>query len=316
MESCILALPLLLLLLLLIVIVLACFKKWWWSGGLFVFCLALNWYGEVFALHPLGCLGNSDDKSDIKLLTFNINASGENFEDRMNGIVELIERETPDVLFLSEMYTPYNHYDNQLDSILNNSFPYSSYKKKSEWGNVFYSKYPIDSVEIVGITVGKSQPLVTIDVKDRTIAVLGCHLSSNNYVDSKTKIEVDSVSNKADVKQYFKTIEKGYQLRKQDVDSICSYLACLDKTHLIVIGDMNDVGGSYSIRTLKSLGLHDAWWKGGFGLGGTRKVLGFPFRIDHILYGSGFDLKNVKRLQSDGISDHDAIVANFDINKI
>lgn len=54
--------------------------------------------------------------------------------------------------------------------------------------------------------------------------------------------------------------------------------------------------------------------KGGFGLGGTRKVLGFPFRIDHILYGVGFELKNVKRLQSNGISDHDAIVASFDIN--
>lgn len=263
MESWILALPLplLQLLLLLIAVVFACLKKWWWSGGLFVFCLALNWYGDAFAVHPLGYLGNSDDKSDIKLLTFNINASGKNFEDRMNGIVDQIERETPDVLFLSEMNTPYNHYDNQIDSILRASYPYSTYEKKSEWGNVFYSKFPIDSVEIVGITVGKSQPLVTIDVRNMRIPVLGCHLSSNNYVDSKTKIEVDSVSSKGDVKQYLKTIEKGYQSRRQDVDSICSYLASLDKTHLIVIGDMNDIGGSYTIRTLKSLGLQDAWWE-------------------------------------------------------
>ena len=68
-----------------------------------------------------------------------------------------------------------------------------------------------------------------------------------------------------------------------------------------------------SFRAFEAMGLKDAWWKGGFDLGGTRKVFGFPFRIDHIMYGYSFQLYGVKVVDTGGLSDHDAMVAKFSI---
>lgn len=124
-------------------------------------------------------------------------------------------------------------------------------------------------------------------------------------------MEVDSVTTKSDVKRYLQTIEKGYRSRRKDVDSLALQLADMDMSHMIALGDLNDIGGSYTIQAFEAMGLKDAWWSGGFGMGGTRKVLGLRFRIDHILYGKGFGLKDVKLVNADGLSDHDAMVGRF-----
>lgn len=309
MESWILALPFLLIFLLIVVFILVFFKKWMWAIVILLIVLSINGYGEVFAFRVFEnlCLDVAED--DIKVLTFNIHGPGENFDERIDGIVELVKKESPDIVFLSESYAPYKHYEMRLDSTLIVQLPYSTYQSQSQWENVFYSKYPIDTTEVVSITAGKRLPLIKVDVNGKKLHVLGCHLSSNNYVDPKTKMEVDSVANKGDAKLYLKTIESGYLQRRQDVDSIIEQLSNIDKYHLIVAGDLNDIGGSYTLRRLESIGLQDAWWNGGFGLGGTREVLSFPFRIDHILYGFGFELKNVNVIESGDLSDHDAVVA-------
>ena len=82
------------------------------------------------------------------------------------------------------------------------------------------------------------------------------------------------------------------------------------KKPIIVLGDMNDVGGSKTIRLIKSSGLKDAWWEGGFGYGATiHKPL--PYRIDHIFYSNELKLNRVKVVSSEGLSDHDAVFAEF-----
>lgn len=313
MESWILALPLFIFILLLTAVVLACFKRWKWAVGVLVVAFIVNWYGEVFALHPFGACSSETGEKELTVMTFNIHGSGEDFDKRIAGIAELIREENPDVVFLCEIFTPYKHFDQQLDSILKVSYPYSTYEGQTQWGNAFYSKHPIDSVQVLNITIGKCLPLASISVKGKNVTLLGCHLSSNNYVDSKTKLEVDDISTRGEAKQYFATLEKGYRSRRQDVDSLALQLADMDMIHLIALGDMNDIGGSYTIRTFEAMGLKDAWWKGGFGLGGTRKVFRFPFRIDHIMYGDGFHLNDVKVVDTDVLSDHEAVLARFKI---
>lgn len=313
MESWILALPFFLIFLLIVVFILVFFKKWMWAVGILLIVLSINWYGEVCPFHPFKYFWYEDAEDDIEVLTFNIHGPGENFDERIDGIAELIKKECPDVVFLCESYAPYKHYEMRLDSILKVLLPYSTYQSQSQWENVFYSKYPIDTIVVVSITEGKRLPLIHVDVNGLKLSVLGCHLSSNNYVDSLTKIEVDSVTNKGDAKLYLKTIESGYLQRRQDVDSIVNQLSGINKNHLIVLGDLNDIGGSYTLRRLESIGLRDAWWNGGFGLGGTREVLSFPFRIDHILYGFGFEMKDVNVIESKDLSDHDVVVTRVEI---
>ena len=313
MECWILALPLLILILLLTAVVFVCFKRWKWAVGVLVVAFIVNWYGEVYALHPFGAC-SSESGERMTVMTFNIHVPGEDFDKRTAGIAELISEENPDVVFLCEIFTPYKHYDEQLDSILKQTFPYSTYEGQTQWGNAFYSKHPIDSVQVLSITIGECLPLASISFNGKSMSLLGCHLSSNNYLDAKTKLEVDDISTRGEAKQYFVTLEKGYRSRRLDMDSLALQLTAVDKSHLIALGDMNDIGGSYTIRAFEAMGLKDAWWKGGFGLGGTRKVFGFPFRIDHIMYGSGFELKDVKAVESEGLSDHDAVIARFSIN--
>lgn len=51
---------------------------------------------------------------------------------------------------------------------------------------------------------------------------------------------------------------------------------------------------------------------GGFGYGST---IHHPlsFRIDHILYSDRLRLRSVGRVKARGLSDHDALVASFDL---
>ena len=84
---------------------------------------------------------------------------------------------------------------------------------------------------------------------------------------------------------------------------------------LIVMGDMNDVSGSTPINRIKKAGLKDAWWEGGCGYGATFHGKGLRLRIDHILYDyKGLELVGVKVIGND-LSDHNALIARFRINK-
>jgi len=80
------------------------------------------------------------------------------------------------------------------------------------------------------------------------------------------------------------------------------------------MGDMNDVSVSPAIKKIRSAGLNDAWWDGGFGYGSTYHNSGFRLRIDHILYNAQrLKLKNVDVVGEKEWSDHRAVVAGFDL---
>ena len=82
-----------------------------------------------------------------------------------------------------------------------------------------------------------------------------------------------------------------------------------------VMGDMNDVSGSYTINRIKEAGLKDAWWEGGGGYGATFHGKGLRLRIDHILY----DYKELEltgvRVIDNNLSDHNALMASFRVKK-
>lgn len=78
----------------------------------------------------------------------------------------------------------------------------------------------------------------------------------------------------------------------------------------IIMGDFNDVSGSKPLNILEDAGFKDAWWDGGFGYGATIHHP-LPFRIDHIMYNDGVELVEIKKVDSNGLSDHDALVATF-----
>ena len=120
---------------------------------------------------------------------------------------------------------------------------------------------------------------------------MGCHLSSSNN-----------------------HIKKGFENRAKEADAI--YESIINEQYpVIVMGDLNDVPGSYAVERIKEAGLKDAWWMNGLGYGVTFREKWLRLRLDHILYQQNkLKLQYVKAIDSE-LSDHNALVAGFTFNR-
>ena len=81
---------------------------------------------------------------------------------------------------------------------------------------------------------------------------------------------------------------------------------------VIVCGDFNDVPGSYTYETMRG-NLRDAFVERGYGLGRSYNFLAPTLRIDYIffndsvLHAIGFRSPRTK------LSDHNPVIANFEV---
>lgn len=260
------------------------------ASSLIVCWLLLNWFGRTIALHPFFW----QEDGQIRVMIFNVNSPVIDFEKNKSKIIALIEAEDPDFLFLPELGTAGNDVHERMKQI----YPHinAPLHLRDDGVEPFYSKWPIDTI------MGLSDPhayhsiyRIQVSKETDTIAIYCCHLSSNL---------LDFSPNKWDA------LQKGYEERAQEADILYDALTH-EKYPAIVMGDMNDISGSYTLRRIESAGLTDAWWKGGFGYGSTYHDHGLRLRLDHILYDEDrLQLTNVKVIDTDA-SDHNALSAGF-----
>lgn len=268
-------------------------RRWVISGLLLCIIVALNAYTECFAF---GCV-NKDTKSDIKVMCFNVHLLNDSSEARACCISNIIVEEDPDFVFMTE------YYGSSSDTLLNAMLAhYPYYDKSNRWdnncGDVFFSRWSIDTTENIKprLSYGSMYRVQLSHEKD-TLAIYCCHLSSNL---------LDFSPNKWDA------LQKGYEERAKEADILHDALA-REPYPAIVMGDMNDISGSYTLRRIEAAGLADAWWKGGFGYGTTYHDHGLRLRLDHILYDEDrLTLSDVKVIDTDA-SDHNALVGGFRI---
>lgn len=280
---------------------------------IFVAAAILNLYGESFPLNIIRIINSHRTFGDeITVSTFNINSSGDDFQENYEKIVSQLESTGSSVVLINECQSMSNKVKHSFDSLMRMYYQYTTFDGNYYRDNVFYSKNPISSIDIIKTGHGNYFPIISVDVGGYYVNMVGCHMNSNNYVDPQTRLSPEEIRTKEAAKLYWQTLCNGSRRRMTEADSICSAIS--DSSNLIVLGDMNDVSGSYPLRKLKSLGLKDAWWKLGVGLGGTRSVLFYPFRIDHILYGNNFKLIDVF-LTDQGLSDHKQLTARFKIKE-
>lgn len=271
---------------------------------IFVFAAAINWWCDCFSLNLLKNEEISAEQS-LKVMCFNINGDPDNITDKSKELLEIVVAKNPDVIFFAELPDR----NNVLDSLVKEIFHYSAYG--NGYLHNFYSKYPLgvprilnDGDEDVGVY------MCPVIVNNDSVILYGCHLASNNYTADRKYVTPDSINDKEDLVTYFHDIQLAYRQRTHEVEMLVSDMD-YDKT--IVLGDFNDVGGSKVVKKLEKLGLRDAWWEGGCGYGATiQKPL--PYRIDHIMYSSGIVLRKIEVVSSRGLSDHDALYAEFCLN--
>lgn len=304
MELISLFVPCFLLILLLTSVFLLFIHKWQIGICGLIICGCLNWMASCWTL---SIPSFHDETETLKVMSFNCNLSPKNAEilEQRAKTVELIKSESPEVIFLTENFFKIK---DSLWLALNDIYPYHT-SRNSSVGNYIYSKYPILSDTVFkekGIPYGIS--ICEIKYKDSTIDIFGCHLSSNNYNEHMEYMTPDSVNNRHEIKTYLKNILAAGKHRQLEAKTIIDFHDSSRAT--IIMGDFNDVCGSPTLEIFENAGFKDAWWEGGLGYGATIHHP-LPFRIDHIMYNDKLMLKSVKKIDANGISDHDALQGTF-----
>lgn len=304
-----------------IVSIIAVIRRKYWCFILFVLIsILLNICFRCFAF---GILPHNDSENTLRVLTFNMNGEHDkcSAKDKLNFIIA----QKADIVYLAEDFYGICV---EVDSALSRLYPYSTYDYNLS--HYFYSKYPLTNSARIAENVDEMATIVktSVVIGRDSLVLVGCHLSSNNY--TKDKVDVRSLSGLSRLISYFESINYSSNLRLHEAERIISELNDLPT---IVLGDMNDVCGSPCMKVFAGAGLKDAWWEGGFGYGATiHKPL--AYRIDHMLYPGGFrvfkvsdaslvsggsegsnglKLKGIKKVSSNGLSDHDALVAEFEL---
>ncbi len=298
-----LILPWLIIALLIAALILLFLNKWRFVALLLVFAIIVNWWSECFPFR-LWPICEKTAPCSISVLTFNICSTKEKIGKKAEKLADLIRVDSPDIIFISEIR---KHNKRLLDSLLAIDYPYTlNYRSHG-----LYCKHPLSermTIEAGNVKDGGVIKCMVFKGTD-TIIVYGCHLPSNNYSVDLKYITPDSIKDHSTLVQYARDINLAYNKRIRVSEYLVHDISQMNKP-VIVLGDMNDVGGSKTIRIFESIGLKDAWWEGGFGYGATTHQP-LPYRIDHILYSNELKLNNVKVVSSEGLSDHNAVFAEF-----
>lgn len=271
-----------------------CKKKWW---ATIAFCLLVFLVNSYFKLFAINIMGNDDgSEHTIRVMTYNVNGWGNwqnGWKDKQE-LLQWIKAQDVDLLSIQEFMT-WEAPD--FEDSLCRYFPYSNNVeiRSSNVEPLTFSKYPIVHSERISEHINS----VDIVVSDDTISVISCYMPSNNI--SKTKKVTD----------YYKLIDDGCSERKKQVDLLSKFVK---NKNTIILGDLNDVSGSYSLRTLEKLGFKDVWWYGGNGFGLTFCNFPFYYRLDHVLCSEGFEVQSVNVPHVD-YSDHYPVVVNINLKQ-
>lgn len=302
--------PWFLLLVLFVVIVLLIRKKWKASIILFVVMLALNWWYKCIPFRLYG-LDDTNDSSRLKIMCFNIDGSSGDVIEKAKNIKELIKKISPNIVFIAEFN---EQFPKPLHSALKDGFLYTTYPDHLFF-QYFYSNYPLFNSRRLKDSDGKDIGAYACStvIQGDTIDLYGCHFASNNYNELYERQSLEDIRGQESILTYINNIQTSGNRRKIEAITIIHEMS-KSSYQAIVLGDMNDVYGSSALNELKTRGLIDAWWEGGFGYGATiHKPL--PYRIDHIMHTNGLELQSIRVIDSNGISDHDALYAEFNLKE-
>lgn len=269
--------------------------------------LILNHHFQLCAFNPFGA---STEKS-LRIMTWNIHVTDPAFKDKQTDIANEIIKQDADIVLINEFSLDVA---TQLHSQLRENYPYvtESYGKVLG-GDILYSRFPIDSNQKLETPI--LHPLAyefRLKVNEKTVRIVGCHLSSNNYDKDGHHYTPKKENKFLDLPNYYANYRESKERRTMQAELI---LDCILSEDLptIVMGDMNDFSGTSPLNTLQKVGFKDAWWEGGNGFGITFHEDWMHFRLDHILYDANWELSSVKVVQSD-LSDHRPLVAEFAMN--
>lgn len=295
-------------------------KLAWLSVAVLVACI-----GPILTISPLNFTSRSlspdDESRTFTLLTYNVY----NFRDNQgvnpewgNRTLSYILSTDADIVCLQESSNLNGVGKKAQRDSINSRYPYRLYSNRS--GEVLLSKYHATEIDTPQPDWGSgSFCAYDVEVEGHEVTVVNCHLQSIGLTDDDKELYREltdkelrnpSRSELSKVKNGIVTkLLAAFRIRAQQARYIKEFLATR-KGNVILVGDFNDVPGSYAYRTIKSDGLKDAYSECAFGPTVTYNDNRFYFRIDQMLYWGDLEAVRIKRgdLRS---SDHYPLLATF-----
>ncbi len=295
-------------------------KLAWLSVAVLVACI-----GPILTISPLNFTSRSlspdDESRTFTLLTYNVY----NFRDNQgvnpewgNRTLSYILSTDADIVCLQESSNLNGVGKKAQRDSINSRYPYRLYSNRS--GEVLLSKYHATEIDTPKPDWGSgSFCAYDVEVEGHEVTVVNCHLQSIGLTDDDKELYREltdkelrnpSRSELSKVKNGIVTkLLAAFRIRAQQARYIKEFLATR-KGNVILVGDFNDVPGSYAYRTIKSDGLKDAYSECAFGPTVTYNDNRFYFRIDQMLYRGDLEAVRIKRgdLRS---SDHYPLLATF-----
>ena len=289
--------------------------KMLWFLSFLLFLFVLNMFFHIIAMNVCKqCNAKFNDNiQNFSVLTFNIHGSDQDWylSQRVDSLFALIKNNDADFVLLNEYYASCS---NKLDTLIRSHYRFSSSIGRHDisYGEMIYSKYPIENVEAISDSSYDNYSYhAVINKANEKISVYCCHLRSNNYDENNNRFEFSEIKSLSNLYKHFPIYNYSSKKRGEMTDKILSYVSKDKNKYIIIAGDMNDFCFSSSIRKLIRAGFSDSWWEGGNGYGGTFKNGFFAFRIDYIFYNNYLSLSDIKLVNTGKLSDHNALKATF-----
>ncbi len=306
---------------------------WVFKRSRFVFislaAIMLSWkfIYSSFTIHP------ASKEEGVKVMTWNVkNFDLYNWSHNQatrSQMMNLIEKEDPDVLCMQEFYTNNQSFKNLetlrdslgfgycyfYPSVNTSKLPKTQLQKtlwtsgtlNQQWGVATFSKYPIvDSGRLDFKNSFANDCIYTdVEVNGKAVRVYNVHFQSIQ-LGQQDYAAIDSVEQKSkvkwtDVKAVVKKMKTAYAKRALQAEAVGAHAGNYSGNK-IICGDFNDVPVSYTYETVRQE-LQDAFVAKGNGFGATFVNKLSIFRIDYVLPSK--DIKvNSYRTVRENYSDH------------
>lgn len=232
-----------------------------------------------------------EGKEKIKVATYNVNNFYTNGVYTLLPVAKYMQDQKVDILCLQEFpnATIYSR-----DSILN-AFSYLPYHCLSDNSHssmtiAIFSRYPIKDCQTIFFAGSNNLALTAyVDINGRTVQVFSNHLQTTSVNAHKSEVKESLREKEGRRHAAFSlawNMKENFIHRANQADTIRSRIEG-SPYPVIVCGDFNDTPASYTYRRLKR-NLTDGFKDCGNGYGYTFRGLYKLFRIDYILYSSGF----------------------------
>lgn len=299
-------------------------KKWLFLISLSLLAISFPAVNRAFTLPFHKSYTLIENKSTVKLLTYNVSIFGG--EKEFQHIMNLIEETDADIVCLQEFgfYTSHNLLtEYQILSRLRKHYPYRHlwYKNQNSnvsWGIATFSKYQIIKKKKIDYASAYNVSMYSdIVIGSDTVRVFNNHLESNKFTIHDVK-HYRSLSEDFSREKLWLITENmsyklgaAYRVRAQQARTVSE--AITQSPHPVVVcGDFNDVPQSYTYRTIAQ-GLCDIQFATSWGYNYTFYTNGMLVNIDHVLVNEKYITPLAYNIIHESYSDHYPVITEWQI---